>query len=36
MSRIGLGGLDSGPYEITVTATQGAATASGSAVISIL
>jgi VWFA-related protein len=36
LSQIGLGGLDSGPYEITVTATQGGATASGSAVISIL
>ena len=32
LSRIGLGGLDSGPYEIKVTATQGGATASSSAV----
>jgi len=36
LSQIGLGGLDSGPYEIKVTATQGAATASSSAVVSIL
>jgi len=36
LSRIGLGGLDSGPYEIKVTATQGGATASSSAVIAIL
>lgn len=33
LSRIGLGALDSGPYEVQVTATQGAATATGSAVI---
>jgi hypothetical protein len=35
LSRIGLGALDTGPYEVQVTATQGAATASGSAVIDI-
>jgi VWFA-related protein len=36
LSRIGLGGLDSGPYEIKVTATQGAATVTGSTVITII
>jgi hypothetical protein len=35
LSQIGLGGLDSGPYEIKVTAAQGGATASSSAVIAI-
>jgi VWFA-related protein len=36
LSQIGLGGLERGPYEVQVTATQGGATASSSAVISIL
>jgi hypothetical protein len=36
LSQIGLGGLDSGTYEIKVTAAQGDATASSSAVIAIL
>jgi len=36
LSQIGLGGLDSGTYEIKVTAAQGGATASSSAVIAIL
>ncbi len=36
LSQIGLGGLDSGTYEIEVTATQGAATAKGSAVVAIM
>jgi hypothetical protein len=36
LSQIGLGGLDSGTYEIKVTAAQGGAAASSSAVIAIL
>ena len=36
LSEIGLGGLDTGPYEIKVTAAQGGATASSRAVIAIL
>jgi hypothetical protein len=36
LSEIGLGGLDSGPYEIRVTATQGRETASKSAVLGVL
>jgi VWFA-related protein len=36
LSQIGLGGLESGAYEVQVTATQGGATASSSAVTAIL